>query len=179
LIAGSLAKRYARALVEVSPPAELEAIGQEVAAFLETFRAHTAFRLFLINPSVLLRDKLALFQRIADTLGLLSLTTTFLKIILEADRMRLLENILQSYQGLVDERLGRLRAVVTVPGPMDPATQDALRARLGALAGKTVYLEVHQDPAILGGLVAQIGSQVYDGSLRTQLHKLHEQLARG
>ncbi len=179
MIAGSLAKRYAKALTDVAPPAELEAVGQELSAFLEVFRTHTDLRLFLLNPSVLLRDKLALFQRIAETLQLRSLAATFLRVVLEAGRLNLLESILRSYQALVDARLGRLKAVVTMPGPMDPATEEALRARLGALAGKNVYLEVHQDPAILGGLVAQIGSQVYDGSLKTQLQKLGEQLARG
>lgn len=179
MIAGSLAKRYAKALVEVAPPAELEAVGQELAAFLDVVRAHKDLRLFLLNPSVLLRDKLAVFGRVVDTLGLRPLTATFLKIVLEAGRVRLLESILQSYEALVDERLGRVKAVVTTPAPLDLATQEALRARLGALSGKTVYLEVRQDPAILGGLIAQIGSQVYDGSLKTQLQTLHEQLARG
>ncbi len=179
MIAGSLAKRYAKALVEVAPAAELEAVGGEVAAFLSVFRENADLRLFFVNPSVLLRDKLALFERIVDVMGLRPLTLTFLTVILQAGRMRLLESILRSYEALVDEQLGRVKAVVTAPGPLDSATREALRARLGALAGKTVYLELRQDPAILGGLVAQLGSRVYDGCLRTQLHKLHEQLTRG
>jgi F-type H+-transporting ATPase subunit delta len=179
LIAGSLAKRYAKALVEVAPPAELEAVAHEMAAFLEVFRAHKDLRLFLLNPSVLLRDKLAVFGHVVDTLGLRPLTASFLRIVLDGGRIRLLESILQGYEALVDERLGRVKAMVTTPAALDPPTLEALRARLGALSGKTVYLEVRQDPAILGGLIAQIGSQVYDGSLKTQLQTLHEQLTRG
>ncbi len=179
MIAGSLATRYAKALAEVAPPTELEAVGQEVAAFLDVFRQQKDLRLFLGNPSVLLRDKRTLLERVVTALEVRPLTATFLRVLLEADRLRLLEAVLRAYQELVDERLGRVRAVVTAPGPVDPATQNALRARLGALVGKTVYLEVQEDPNILGGLVARIGSQVYDGSLKTQLRKLHEQLARG
>ncbi len=179
MIAGSLAKRYAKALVEVAPRVELEAVGQEAAAFQQVFQEHPELRLFFLNPSVLLRDKLALFERVVGVLELRPLVATFLKVVLQAGRMRLLESILQSYEALVDEQLGRAKAVVTAPGPLDPTTQDALRARLGGLVGKTVYLELRQDPAILGGLVARIGSRVYDGSLRTQLHVLHEQLTRG
>jgi len=79
----------------------------------------------------------------------------------------------------VDERLGQIRATVTTAGPLEAEAQERLRQRLEQMTGKTVYLEVQQDPRILGGLVTQIGSQVYDGSLRTQLSRLREELIRG
>jgi len=55
---------------------------------------------------------------------------------------------------------------------------ERLQQRLAEMTGKTVYLDVQQDPGLWGGLVAQIGSHVYDGSLRTQLAKLRQELVR-
>jgi F-type H+-transporting ATPase subunit delta len=75
--------------------------------------------------------------------------------------------------------LGRVKAEVTTATALDGEQQERLRQRLEQVAGKRVYLEVQQDPKILGGLVARIGSLVYDGSLKTQLARLREQMGRG
>jgi F-type H+-transporting ATPase subunit delta len=78
----------------------------------------------------------------------------------------------------MDERLGRVKAVVTSAEPLDAEIQDRLRRRLGEVTGKDVYLELRQDPTLLGGVVSQVGSRVYDGSLKMQLARLRDELAR-
>lgn len=180
MIAGSLAKRYAKALVDVAAASDdLEAIRQELAEFAGLLRVHRELRLFLANPSVLRRDKTRALDEVLASLRLRPLTTSFLRILLEAGRLPVLDNVLRAYQALVDERLGRVKAVVTAAVPLEADAQERLRQRLEQVVGKRVYLEVQQDPGILGGLIAQIGSLVYDGSLRTQLVRLREQLVRG
>jgi F-type H+-transporting ATPase subunit delta len=99
--------------------------------------------------------------------------------LLTAGRLGALEGMVRAYEALVDERLGRVKAEVTAAAPLDGEQQERLRRRLEQVAGKRVYLEVHEDPAILGGITARIGSQVYDGSLHAQLARLREQLVRG
>ena len=111
-------------------------------------------------------------------MGLLPLTATFLRILLDAKRLAGLEGILRAYESLMDERLGRVKAVVTSAAPLDDAERDGLCRRLSEVAGKQVYLELRQDPALLGGVITQIGSRVYDGSLKTQLARLRDELAR-
>lgn len=177
MIAGSVAKRYAKALVDVAAASgELEPVGQELRALADLLRE---LRQFLANPSVLRRDKARVFEQIVARMALRPLTTTFLRIVLEAGRLAVLESIVRAYQTLVDERLGRVKAVVTAAVPLDAEQQDRLRQRLGQVTGKDVYLEIQHDPSILGGLIAQIGSLVYDGSVKTQLIRLREQLVRG
>jgi F-type H+-transporting ATPase subunit delta len=99
--------------------------------------------------------------------------------LLTADRLGALESIVRAYEAMVDERLGRVKAEVTTAVALDGEQQEGLRQRLEQVAGKRVYLEVQQDPKIMGGLVAQIGSQVYDGSLKMQLARLRERLSQG
>jgi F-type H+-transporting ATPase subunit delta len=180
LIAGSLAKRYAKALVEVAAASnELETVRQDLAAVSTLLRDYREFAQLIANPSVLRRDKARVFERVVAPLGLRPLTTSFLRVVLEAGRLTALASIVRAYEALLDERLGRAKVLVTVAAPLDGAQQERLRERLGAVTGKRVYLELQQDPGILGGLIAQIGSLVYDGSLKTQLARLREQMVRG
>jgi F-type H+-transporting ATPase subunit delta len=180
LIAGSLAKRYAKALVEVAAASdELEGVREELTDFAEILRGQREFRTFVENPSVRGRDKVAVLEKIVATLGLRPLTTTFLRILLEGGRLVALEGILRAYTTLMDERLGRVRAMVTAATPLPAEQQERLRRRLAEVTGKQVYLEIHDDPSLLGGLITQIGSLVYDGSVRTQLLRLREELGQG
>lgn len=180
MIAGSVARRYARALVDVAAASgELEVVRQELSGAADLLRAHRELRELLVNPSVLRRVKSQVLDEVASRLALRPLTKSFLRILLEAGRLPALEGVLRAYEALVDDRLGRVKAVVTAAGPLEAEAQRRLQGRLQEMTGKTVYLEVQQDPRILGGLVTQIGSLVYDGSLRTRLAKLREELVRG
>ena len=124
------------------------------------------------------RDAAQVVSDIMAAMGLLPLTATFLRILLDAKRLAGLEGILRAYESLMDERLGRVKAVVTSAAPLDDAERDGLCRRLSEVAGKQVYLELRQDPALLGGVITQIGSRVYDGSLKTQLARLRDELVR-
>lgn len=180
MIAGSVAKRYAKALADVAAASDdLQVIRQELRGVADLLRDHRELRQFLANPGVPRRDKARAFEEVVSRLGLRRLTSTFLRILLEAGRIPALESVLRAYDTLVDERLGRVKAMVTIAAPLATDERERLRERLHQVTGKSVYLEVQQDPGILGGLITQIGSQVYDGSLRTQLAKLREQLVRG
>jgi len=180
LIAGSVARRYAKALVDVAAASdELEAVRQELSRFADLLGEQRELRQFFTNPSVLRRDKVRVLDDVVARLLVRPLTRSFLRILLEAGRLPALESVLRAYEALVDERLGRVRAMVTTAGPLEAGAQERLRQRLEQMTGKTVYLEVQQDPTILGGLVTQIGSLVYDGSLRTQLARLRGELVRG
>jgi F-type H+-transporting ATPase subunit delta len=182
LIAGSLAKRYAKALVEVAAASgelELEAVREDLAAFARVLGERQDLSRYLGDPAVRRLDKQAAIERLARAMGLRQLATTFLRILEENGRLAALAQILRVYESLVDERLGRAKAVVTAAAALGDEQEAHLRAELGRVTGKEIYLEVRRDPALLGGLIAQVGSQVYDGSLRTQLRRLREQLAHG
>ena len=179
MILGSVAKRYAKALVEVAAAShELEEVRQDLRAIADLLREHRDLRQFVSNPSVSCRDAGDVFRDVAAAMKVRPLTATFLQILLEGGRLAGLEAILRAYELLVDERLGRVKAVVTSAAPLEADAQDRLRRRLGDVTGKDVYLELRQDPALLGGVVTQIGSRVFDGSLKTQLARLRDEMVR-
>ena len=179
MIPGSVAKRYAKALVEVAAASgEMEGVRQDLRALAGVLREHRELRQFLANPSVARRDAAAVVKDVGAALTIRPLTATFLQIALEGGRVNGLDAILRAYEALADERLGRIKAVVTSAVLLESDAQEGLRRRLGEVTGKDVYLEFRQDPTLLGGVVTQIGSQIYDGSLKTQLARLRNELAR-
>ncbi len=180
MIAASVARRYAKALVDVAAASnEFEPVRAELCRFKDLLHEQRELRRFFENPSILRRDKMQVLDAILARLQARPLSRSFLRVLLEAGRMPALEAALQAYQTLVDERLGRVKAVVRAARPLEAEAQERLRTRLERVTGKRVYLEVQQDSTMLGGVVTQIGSLVYDGSLRTQLAKLREELVRG
>jgi len=179
LISGSVAKRYARALVDVAAASDaLERVHQDLRAFADLLATQRELRHLLANPSVPRKGADQIVSDIVAVMGLSPLAVTFLHLLLDANRLAGLEAIIRTYESVMDERLGRVKAVVTSAALLDDAEQEQLRRRLCEVAGMPVYLELRQDPAILGGVVSQIGSRVYDGSLKTQLARLREELVR-
>ena len=179
MISGSVAKRYARALVEVAASSDmLERVRQDLRAFADLLAAQRQLRQLLVNPSVPRKGAAQIVSDIVAAMGLSPLAATFLRILLDANRLAGLEGILRAYESVMDERLGRIKATVTSAAPLNDAEQERLRRRLSEVAGIQVYLDLRQNPAILGGVVTQIGSRVYDGSLKTQLARLRDEMVR-
>jgi F-type H+-transporting ATPase subunit delta len=92
-------------------------------------------------------------------------------------RLALLPQIAEAFQELVDDYRGIAHADVLTAVPLDEQGQQELSARLSQITGKSVLIEAHQDPQILGGLVARIGDRLIDGSTRSKLHALRRELA--
>ena len=97
-------------------------------------------------------------------------------LLLDKGRIVNLPDVARGYHTLVDEHANRVRATVTSARPLDPALEKRLKNALEQQSGKTVILEKKEDPSILGGVVTQLGDLVYDGSVRTQLAQMREQL---
>jgi F-type H+-transporting ATPase subunit delta len=79
---------------------------------------------------------------------------------------------------LADERLGWVRVDVTSAKPLNDSQRARIEGEISQLAGKKAKLRFSQDPALLGGVVARVGSTVYDGSVRGQLDRLRTRLGR-
>jgi len=93
-------------------------------------------------------------------------------------RQRLVElpAIARSYRELVDAQVGRVRAVVTSAAPLSKDEADRVRDAIANATQRSIVLETRTDANIVGGLVAQVGKTVWDGSLKTQLEKLRDEL---
>jgi F-type H+-transporting ATPase subunit delta len=172
-----LAKRYAKALEEAAAEADvLEPVGAELERLATLWHEDPAIAAFFGNPGILLKDKAETLKSLSRRMALSPLLARFLDLLLSRHRMQALPGIARLYRDLMNKRLGRVQAAVRTAVPLAPDLTESLRRRLAQVLGRTVLLEPHVDPAILGGIVVQVDSTVYDGSLRTQLKQLRERL---
>ena len=91
-------------------------------------------------------------------------------------RQGLFREMAQEYLGLVDRKLNRVRASVTLARPADEALRKAIAARLTEVVGKQVLPHFSEDPSILGGLVVRVGDRVFDGSVKRRMTMLRRAL---
>jgi F-type H+-transporting ATPase subunit delta len=170
--------RYARALLDVAvkEKADLELIENELSQFADLFKQYPLLAKVLLNPAVPVPRKRA---AVADVLALTRFTpivSKLLALLADRDRLVLVPDLITSYRDRLLDLRGVVRAEVTTATALDPSRADAIQKGLATLTGRTVRLATKVDPAIIGGLVARIGSTVYDASVTRQLEKLKERL---
>jgi F-type H+-transporting ATPase subunit delta len=103
----------------------------------------------------------------------------FLQAVVRRGRQGLLGEIAQEYQGLLDEKLKRVHAGVTLAGEADARTQKQVVERLAKALGLEVRAYFRNDPRILGGVIVRIGDRIYDGSVRRRLTALQRRMLTG
>jgi F-type H+-transporting ATPase subunit delta len=172
------ASRYARALLDVAikEKADLEQIDTDLAGFVGLFDRHPALAKVLLNPAVPAPRKRA---AVADLLAHATFSPILSKLLLmlaERDRLVLLPDLLAAYRDRLMDYRQVVRAEVTTAAPIDGARVQQIQRGLAQATGRTVIIATRTDPTIIGGLVARVGSTVYDGSVVRQLERMKERL---
>jgi F-type H+-transporting ATPase subunit delta len=172
------ANRYARALfdVAVKEKQDLDTIDRELAGFIDLLKQHATFEQVLLNPAVPAPRKRAAVASVLSHAKMSPAVSKLLVLLAERDRILLLPELLAAYrQRLLDFRkIVRAEVVTAEPLPADRA--QAVEHGLAQASGRTVRMDLRVDPAIIGGVVARIGSTVYDASVATQLQKMKQKL---
>jgi F-type H+-transporting ATPase subunit delta len=177
VITGSIARRYAKALLDIGVKQQtFDALGKELDRAADVFVKSPELRTALENPVFPIDQRKLVLEELARRLALSKTMRAFVMLLLEKGRIAKLPDIARVHRTLVDEHAGRVRVTVTSARPLDPALETRLKSALEKQSGKTVLFEKREDPALVGGLVTQLGDTVYDGSVRTQLERLREQL---
>jgi F-type H+-transporting ATPase subunit delta len=185
MISGSLAKRYARALMQLAAtPAVRDKYLQNLADFTAACKTHDPS-----DPSgehdlikVLaaghhqLSKRRAIMQLVLNKVGADPTVKNFLELVLQRGRISGIEQIYLHFRDLADEAAGRVRATVKTATSLDPAASGRIKTALEKATGKQVILQTEVDPEIIGGLVAHVGSFTLDRSVRTSLDKLRTSL---
>ncbi|MEO7144610.1 MAG: ATP synthase F1 subunit delta [Bryobacteraceae bacterium] len=176
-----VASRYARALADVifSPGS-----GVDAGAALAQLRAVEAMlqeshelRIILLSPAVPPSKKRAVVAHLAGPAGLSKPVQNFLFVLIDRRRIASLSAIREAFETMLDQHLGVVRADVSSAAALGDAQRASLQTQLSRMSGKQARLEFSVDPKLLGGVVARIGSTVYDGSVRGELDALGKRLA--
>jgi F-type H+-transporting ATPase subunit delta len=172
------ASRYAKALLDVLYPSRADSGLDQLKKFLSVLTTEQSARQVLENPTLSAQNRKELLGKIGDALALDTPIRNFLGLLIDRNRLGFLEEIAATYERLLDEKLGVVKARVTTAFELDPNQREQVSARLHALTGKIVRMETSVDPSLIGGLVAQVGSTIYDGSIRQQLQTFKNSLTQ-
>ena len=175
MISGSLARRYARALLDIGvSKGTFEQLGSELDDLAAMYSGSRDLAEALTNPVFPMSRRRQTLVAVLDAAKVSPITKNFAMLLLERERVSYLPAFARELRDMVDEKAGRVRAVVTSAKALTKEHVTQIQAALERASGKKVQLERREDPALLGGVVAKIGDVVYDGSIRTQLEQMRE-----
>lgn len=171
------AARYARALFDVarveSNPVKVH---QDLAAVLAAVNDHAELAAVLSSRRVPEDARRGIVAAVAATLGAEPPVVKLLGLLAERRRLDLLPDVVAVYGERLLDHQNVVQAEVRAAAPLAPEALKGLEASLARATGKQVTMRVTIDAGLLGGVVARVGSTVYDGSIRTQLKKMRDQL---
>jgi len=172
------ANRYAKALFDVAlqEKADLVKIGQDLHEVVAMAEASPDLALALSRGSVNDAARQSLMEAISRAMTLTTPVMKLLVLLAQTGKMDLLPDLEASYRERLLAHQKIVRADVQSAAPLSPEKTRALEESLSKVTGKKVELSVSVDPELLGGIVATIGSTVYDGSVRTQLQRMRQEL---
>jgi F-type H+-transporting ATPase subunit delta len=162
----------------LNPAARLEPkqAAEELDSFQQMLSGTSELRNVLLSPAVPAARKRAVIAKFADMMPLSRIVRNFLYVLIDRRRIDILDEVVEAYKVILDERLGVVRADVRSARPLNPQQQSALQTELSQISGKQVRCNYAVDEDLLGGVVAKIGSTVYDGSVRAKLTALKQRL---
>ena len=180
MIDRKIARRYAKALLIIAKrESRVRELGDELSALLLLMEKVKRFWEVVNNPIHSLERRKGVLSEVSRATGMSPPLAGLLRLLLEKDRLKYLPLIISLYHEMADETMGRIRAIVRSAMELTSEETERIRERLASVTGKEVIVETVQDSSLIGGMVTKIGGVVLDGSLKTQLERMRESLAKG
>jgi F-type H+-transporting ATPase subunit delta len=177
MLMGSIARRYAKALYGLALEEDrVERWSDGLVALQSAIDGSASLQDVLSNPAYAREQRRGVVQGLAKAFSLDASPTHLLLLLADRNRLGYLEGIVRTFRELADAKLGRVRAQVVTAVPLEAAAEKVLAEKLARATKTQVIVEPAVDPSLLGGVVARVGSLVFDGSVRSQLEALRREL---
>jgi F-type H+-transporting ATPase subunit delta len=168
------AKRYSQAIFEIAKERNAFDKWQENLQKIGALAQNLEFVSVMENPQFPAEEKYKLLDVQLKNIEPLALNLAYM--LTSKGVFGLITDIYADYQKILDNYRGIDKAEVTTAIPLDEKEKQQLAERLGAITGKKIILTMHIDPNIIGGVIARVGEKIIDGSTRSQLMALKNEL---
>ena len=176
----AIARKYAKALLLIGKEDNnAKTYGKELASFATLLEKETNFTFTISNPLYEVSVRKGILEAVLSKTEFSKIMQTFIILLFEKRRIPFAIEINFFYQKLLDEYEGFVRADVTSATKLTSDEVGKIQKAFEKKLNKSVILDVKEDSSIIGGLVAKIGDLVLDGSIKTQLLKIKENLKKG
>ncbi len=174
-VSPELTRNYAEALLNAAG-AEVNDVVEELEAIdAEVLRPNPKFASILASPSVSEAEKDRILVNTFEGRALPTVVR-FLRVLNRHGRLALIGSVIRQARAVLDRRQNRKPVTVRSAVPLDSAELEALKIRLTSLVQATPVITLEVDPSLIGGLVVQVGDDVYDASVRTRLERIRGRL---
>jgi F-type H+-transporting ATPase subunit delta len=179
MVTGSLARRYARAVMELGQSAgNLDRMAADLRSLAKAMKDSDELQTVLTNPAIRRADRRKVIDGLLQRIGAQPHTKNLVYLLLDSERLSSVPAIAREIDAMIQAKSGRISAEITSAAPLDAGQVQQIQAALEKLSGKKIDVTKKEDPALLGGVVAKVGDVVYDGSLRTQLRSIRDELTK-
>lgn len=173
----TVARRYAGALADVIlKNGDVEIVKSELNNWNQMMVSNGDLLTVFRNPAIAHLSKEKVLEDLLKKRKPSKTTANFLRLLLRNGRLTDLDKINTRLDSVLADRGGEITGRVVSARPLGESEKSELRANLEKLTGKKVKLNFNTDENIIGGVVASVGSTIYDGSVKTQLENLKQQM---
>jgi F-type H+-transporting ATPase subunit delta len=170
-------KRYANALLQLAVEGgSMDIIGRDLRDFARTWETSKDLRDAFENPQVSQLTRRQIIRDLAAQSGMHATVRDTLSLLADRKRLRHVGEVADAYEAMAETRSGRLRAEITTAAELSDAYFAELEKTLREITGRDITLVRKVDPSLVGGVVARVGDQVFDGSLKNRLAELKTEL---
>lgn len=177
MISNIIARRYANALFSITEKnGEGESVKKEIDILSHTIDTNWDLKNLIFKPIFGREEKERVVIVILNKIKVCETTKNFVRLLLKKDRIRFLKEIADGLTQLLDEKENRKKAVVITSSKLPEKSLFKIKENLSAITKKNIEVVERVDGSIIGGIVIQVGSLVYNGSIKTQLDNIKERL---
>ncbi len=176
---GALAHRYAKALLLLAQDAgKTDEALKELELLDEVFKQIPKLLPMLSDIIVPRSDRRRVLVDVLEQMSASDLMRRYTRYLLDRERFMLFRSIVRAFRDLQDKAAGLIRAKVVSAAPLEAAATERIEKILSDKTGKTVVANFSEDPELIGGMVIQLGSRVYDGSIAGELKRFQERILK-
>jgi F-type H+-transporting ATPase subunit delta len=180
MIHETIAKKYARAIFELAlEDKKQERCGQEIESFGATLRENEKLWGLFTGPAGDTELRRSALDAVLLKTKYLPIINNFIRLLMDKDRLLLIGDIARAYGRLIDEHEGKMKARLVSAAPLSDNEIAEIKKRLSTTLKRDIVLETSVDPSLIGGEVAYVGGLIFDGSIRTQLTAIRDNLKKG
>jgi F-type H+-transporting ATPase subunit delta len=175
----TIAKRYAKALVELAHEKNtVDKTSEDLSAFAVAVAEQASLQKLFSSPAFTPEAKKTVIAELAGKMGLQKTTTRFIEYLAETGRIRYFRDVQEAFEELLAERQNRAQVKLTTAVALESGELEDIKKKLAAVTGKQVSVAAQVDASLIGGARAQIGSMIYDGTIKNQLGKMRDKLVK-